>query len=102
MFSQYLAHAAVQRFVLGHELVQKDFEGVDPNFDRRLAPVSLLLTHVFLQDLLKEGIEVLITNALPIVHLHIEQKTIHLILIKQQALHLFNVKVPLLWYFKGF
>lgn len=65
----YLAGCAVQRFVLGHELVQENLEGVDPHGDRRLPPVPLLLSHGLLQDVLKQSVEVFVADALPIIHL---------------------------------
>lgn len=30
----YLADGAMHRFVLRHKLIQEDFKGVDPNFNR--------------------------------------------------------------------
>lgn len=56
-------------FVLSHELIQENFKGVDPNFDRRLIPVPLLMFHRLLQDVLKQSVEVFVADALPIIHL---------------------------------
>lgn len=66
---QYLAQRAVQRFVLSHELIQENFEGVDPHSDWRLSPVPLLLPHGLLQDVLKQSIEVFVADTLSVVHL---------------------------------
>lgn len=60
---------AVQRFILSHELIQEDFKGVHPNFDRGLSPVPLLLPHGLFQDLLKQSVEIFVADALTIVHL---------------------------------
>ena len=65
----YLGECAIHRFVLSHELIQEDLKSVDPNFDRRLAPVPLLLSHGLLQDVLKQSIEGFVADALTIVHL---------------------------------
>lgn len=70
----YLAECAVQRFVLSHELIQEDFEGVDPHGDGRLSPVPLLLPHGLLQDVLKESIQVFVADTLTVVHLKRRQK----------------------------
>lgn len=81
----YLGECAIHRFVLSHELIQEDFKGVDPNFDRRLTPVPLLLSHGLLQDVLKQSIEVFVADAFTIIHLgketldHRKSKIIYLI-----------------------
>lgn len=70
----YLVEAAVQRLVLRHELVQKNFKGVDPNFDRRLSPVPLLLSHSFLQDVFKESVQIFVADTFTVVHLRGRQR----------------------------
>lgn len=65
----YLADCTVQSFVLSHELIQENFKGVAPHFDRRLPPISLLLSHDLLQDLLKQRIKVFVADTLSIIHL---------------------------------
>ena len=65
----YLALHAVQGLVLCHKLIQEDLEGVHPHRDRGLPPVPLLLPHSLLQDLLKQCVQVLVADALPIIHL---------------------------------
>lgn len=65
----YLVECAVQRLVLGHELIQENLEGVHPHCDRRLSPVPLLLPHGLLQDVLKQSVEVFVAGALTVVHL---------------------------------
>ena len=66
---KYLAEDGVQGLVLCHELIQEDFEGVDPHLNGRLPPVSLLLAHGLLQDVLKQSVQVLVADTLPIIHL---------------------------------
>lgn len=65
----YLAEHAVQRFVLGHELIQENFKGVDPHSDGGFPPVPLLLSHGLLQNVLKQGVQVFVADALTVVHL---------------------------------
>lgn len=55
--------------MLSHELIQEHFEGVHPHFNRRLAPVSLLLTHGLLQNLLEQRVQILVADTLPVIHL---------------------------------
>lgn len=65
----HLAEHAVQRFVLNHELIQENFKGVDPHGDGGLPPIPLLLSHGLLQNMLKQGVQVFVADALAIVHL---------------------------------
>lgn len=65
----YLVESAVEEFVLRHELIQENFKCVDPNFDRRLPPVSLLLPHCLFEDLLKQSMKVFVADALTVIHL---------------------------------
>lgn len=49
----YLHCGVVQGFVLYHIFIQEDFEGIDPDFHWRLAPVPLFKPHGLLKDLLE-------------------------------------------------
>lgn len=72
--SSHPANGSLHWFVLGHELVQEDLEGVDPHLHWRLAPVPLLQAHGLFQDLLEQGVQVLVPDTLPIIHLRTEEK----------------------------
>lgn len=72
--AEYLPCGVIQGFVLYHIFIQEDFEGIDPDFNWRLTPVPLLKPHGLLQNLLEQGIEVLVADAFPIVHLLRKQK----------------------------
>lgn len=55
--------------MLDHELIQEHFKGVDPHSDGGFPPIPLLLSHGLLQNMLKQGVQVFVADALTIVHL---------------------------------
>lgn len=67
----------MNRLVLRHELIQEDFKGIDPDFNRRLWPVSLLQAHALLQDVFEQCVQILIPDTLTIIHLWQRRRRTH-------------------------
>lgn len=70
----YPADGSLHGLILRHEFIQEHLERVDPHLHGWLAPVSLLHTHRLLQDVLKQCVQILITDAFTIIHLVARKK----------------------------